>query len=670
MNIRNFIKAISLVAALLNLFTPGKAIQSLAIETKNNLQTKNFLLNKKALPKNIKLSQQKSSNKYKFNFTKNTKNNTFKNARKNSSSLLANLSNGKKELEIQSKLQSEEDNILKAEGDVLVLYKGNILKADSLIHDKTKKIIIANGNVSLNIGEQIFKMVSLKYDFNNKKGYLLGVKALIKTDNLIEDLFSNFEKLDIKKNQILKDIKKDKVRVTPNSLENWVFFTDKIQIDGNKWSSNEVILTNDLLELKQVKIEVNSLEAYARKGELKFKSSRNFLILDEKIKIPFWFGDRTFTKEIRYESSWNVGFENIDKDGIYIGRKLEKINIFDDFTLDIEPQFLIQRSLQGYTKSFVNNGDSITGDKIKRNATLKDYFALNSRIKGQISKWTLEIDQQNNSFDPEKFSDAIRLKTNLSKDISFLNSKWNKSFYGIYRDRVWNGSIGDTEIYAGYGSKLEKQNSWEVNGISNTEVFSLGLANFKGEALHSKDLVKTTKGNFFYSLHSKVPIDVDEPSNKSVDSSYKYIPEPITKGLNLYTKLELLYSFYGTGNNQQYLGIGAGPEFIFGDFKKKSFDYTRISLLPFFKIKSGDSFFKFDQISDKFTLEMAFDQQLFGPLILKNSATLKVSRAKDYADFINSKISLNWKKRSYEFGIFYQPHNEAGGIAFTLFGFK
>ena len=382
----------------------------------------------------------------------------------------------------------------------------------------------------MNIGEQIFKMVSLKYDFNNKKGYLLDVKGLIKTDNLIDDLFSNFENSDIKKNEILKEIKKDKVRHTPNRVENWVFFTDKIQIDGNKWTSDKAILTNDLLELKQVKIEVNSLEAVARKKELRFKSSVNFLILDEKINIPFWFGNRTLTKEIRYENSWNVGFDNIDKDGLYIGRKLNSINIFDDFTLDIEPQFLIQRSLQGYTKSFVNKGDSITGDKVKRNATLKDYFALNSQIKGQIKKWNLEIDQQNNSFDPEKFSDAIRLKTNLSKDITFLNSKWNKSFYGIYRDRVWNGSIGETEIYAGYGSKLEKQNSWVFNGISNTEVFSLGLANFKGEALNSKNLVKTTKGNFFYSLDQKIPINVDEPSNIFVDSSYNYIPEPIKEG--------------------------------------------------------------------------------------------------------------------------------------------
>ncbi len=669
MNIRNLIKAISLISAILNFAPSGKTIELLPLEGKR-IPTKTIFVHKKLFPESRNLLKQNSYKKHKNNSKKNSKTNNIKTFNTSYPLLLANFSNSKKEIEIQSEMQSEEDNILNAKGNVLVSYQGNIMKADSILYDKTKKIIIAQGNVSLNIGEQIFKMASLEYDFNNKKGYLLDVKALIKTDNLIDDLFTNFENSDIKKNEILKKIKKDKVRFTPNSLENWVFFTDKIQINGNKWTSDKVTLTNDLLELKQVKIEVNSLEALARKKELRFKSAVNFLILDEKINIPFWFGNRKFNKEIRYENSLKIGFDNIDKDGLYVGSQLNSINIFDDFTLDLEPQFLIQRSLQGNTKSFVNEGDSITGDKVKRNATLKDYFALNSQIKGQINEWTLEIDQQNNSFDPEKFSDSTRVKTNLRKDITFLNSKWNKSFFAVYRDRVWNGSLGETEIYGGYGSKLEKQNSWEVNGISNTEVFSLGLANFKGEDLNSKNLVKTIKGNLFYSLDQKFPINVDEPSNIFVDSSYNYISKPIKKGISLNTKLELLYSFYGTGSNQEYLGIGAGPEFIFGDFKKKSFDYTRISLLPFYKIKGGDSLFKFDQISDKLTLDLAFDQQLYGPLILKNSATLKVSRAKDYTDFINTKISLNWKKRSYEFGIFYQPHNEAGGISFSLFGFE
>ena len=184
-------------------------------------------------------------------------------------------------------------------------------------------------------------------------------------------------------------------------------------------------------------------------------------------------------------------------------------------------------------------------------------------------------------------------------------------------------------------------------------------------------MVTSTKGNFFYLLDQKFPIIFGEPSNIFVDSSYRYIPKPIKRGLSLQTKLELLYSFYDSGNNQQYVSLGAGPEIVYGNFKKKFFDYTKISVLPIYKIKSGDSPFKFDQMSDKFTLDFTYDQQLYGPLILKSSAILNLdSDSKDYGDLINSKISLNWKKRSYEFGIFYQPHNEAGGISFTLFGFK
>ena len=35
-----------------------------------------------------------------------------------------------------------------------------------------------------------------------------------------------------------------------------------------------------------------------------------------------------------------------------------------------------------------------------------------------------------------------------------------------------------------------------------------------------------------------------------------------------------------------------------------------------------------------------------------------------------SKISLSWEKRSYQVGIFYQIHNQSGGINFSLFGFE
>jgi len=588
--------------------------------------------------------------------------------------LLVSYSEKKEELIIQSDIQSEINNILSAQGNVSVSYKGIFLKADSLIYDKLNKKISAKGNIVLIFGDQIFKISELEYSFISEKGYLLDVKGSINTATFIENLYSNLSLSDINKLENFLDFEKSEVLNTPGKVENWMFFTDKMTIDGTKWRSKKAVFSNDLLELKQVKIVINSLEAIPNGEKVRFKTSLNYLILDEKVSIPFWLGERTLNTSrefFDFDNRWTFGYDNLDKDGYFIGRKFNSIDIFDDFVIDLEPQFLIQRSLVGNTKSFVKQDDSITSEKVQSNTSFKDYFALNAKIKGPINNWDLEIEKNINSFDMNKFSDAFRIKSSLTKEINFLNSKWDKSFYGLYRERVWNGSLGEAEIYRGFGSKLEKENSWVVNGFKKTEFLSLGLANLTAEALNTKNLVTNLKGHLFYSLDQQFPISVEEPKNKSIDTSYKYIPKPITKGLNLQTKLEASYSFYEDGAHQEYLGLGLGPELILGNFKNKTFDYTRISILPFYKFKSGESVFKFDQNYDKFTLDIAFDQQFFGPVVLKSNGTLNLtSDSEDYGEFINSKISLNWKKRSYEFGIFYQPHNQAGGISFNLFGFK
>ena len=231
--------------------------------------------------------------------------------------------------------------------------------------------------------------------------------------------------------------------------------------------------------------------------------------------------------------------------------------------------------------------------------------------------------------------------------------------------------MGEAEIYSGFGSKLKKENTWIVDGIKKSEFLSFGLAKITAEGLNTKNLVTNLKSNLFYSLDQKFPISILEPKKNSVDTSYSYIPEPITKGLSINTKFELSYSLYENGDHQEYLGLGAGPEYIMGNFKNKTFDYTRISLLPFYKFNGGESVFKFDQSYESFTLDISLDQQLYGPIILKSFGILNLTNdANDYGEFIDSKISLNWKKRSYEFGIFYQPHNQAGGISFSFYGFK
>ena len=588
--------------------------------------------------------------------------------------LLVAKAQNQQELTIQSDKQSEINDVIYAEGNVSVAYKGKLLKAENLVYDKLNKKINATGNLSLLLGDQLFRASEFEYSFITKKGYLLDVEGKINTNNLIEDLSSNFSFSDAEKLEKLIELKKKEVIYTPNQVHNWLFSTDKMTIDGGKWKSQKAIFSNDLLESKQVKLVINALEVFPIDEKLRFKSSLNYLIFEEKITIPFWLGSRNFDfnfNNFQSANRWNFGYDNLDKDGYFIGRKFNSIDINDDLVLDLEPQFLIQRSLKGYTKSFVNNGESITAEKVKRNASFEDYFALNSQIIGRINNWDLEIDKNLNSFDFNKFSDAFRFKTKLNKEINFLNTKWDKSFYGIYRERVWNGSLGEAEIYSGYGSQLQKENNWIINGIDKKESLSIGLANITAEALNTKNLQTSLKGDLFYSLDQIFPIGIKKSENKSIDISYRYIPQPVTKGLSLKTRLEGSYSFYETGDEQKYIGLGMGPELILGNFKDKTFDYTRISLFPFYKFDSGKSVFKFDNNFDKFTLNIAFDQQLFGPVILKSLGTLNLTNdSDDYGEFIDSKISLNWKKRSYEFGIFYQPHNQAGGISFSLYGFK
>jgi len=85
----------------------------------------------------------------------------------------------------------------------------------------------------------------------------------------------------------------------------------------------------------------------------------------------------------------------------------------------------------------------------------------------------------------------------------------------------------NTVIFATHMAMLD--DTWEVNGTTNTEVLSLGLAHLKGEELNSKHLVGSHKGNLFYSLDKNIPLSVDKPKNKIIDSSYEYMLGRVTK---------------------------------------------------------------------------------------------------------------------------------------------
>ena len=585
------------------------------------------------------------------------------------------------EIYIESKVQSETNDILYAQGEVIVKFNGNVLKADSLVYNKKTKLAKAEGDIQINFNNQIFYADIVEYDFVKKKGDFINVKGFINSETIISDFNLNSKSIYENFSSIINRIQKDKVVFTPGKVTNWIFSTKSLKVNKNKWSSEQAFLTNDLLLTNQVKFQFNGLKIYPNKEKLNFKSKINYLILQDRIIIPFWLGDRTILKKSKnsftydsafaFENKWNIGYDNLNKDGYFIGRKLDSIKINNNLFLKIEPQFLLQRTLKGKTNSFVQENYSLNSPRVERNISLSDYFALSSSIEGKIKSWDLKLTKELNSFDLDKFANAFRTKAELSKEINLFNTTFVNRIFGAYRERIWNGSIGESEIHNAYGLQLNQTKSWKNGSVTKNQIITFGLGNYKAEELNSSDFAKSYKGSISYQFKQRSPISEKKIDSAYIDKSFEYIPEPIKQGVFINSRIALNYNLYKNGNSQKYLGVGVGPEIIIGDFKKDFLDYTRIKVLPFYRFKSGNSIFKFDQVSEKFTVNLNFDQHLIGPWLIETQGTLNLSKdSVDYGKFIYSRIGMNFKKRSYSFGIFYQPHDQAGGINFTLNGFK
>ena len=127
-----------------------------------------------------------------------------------SKSTLAFIREKENEIVIQSDKQSEINDVIYAEGNVSVSFRGKLLKADNLIYDKSNKEISATGNVILIMNDQVFKLSQLRYNFISKKGYLLDVKGSINTNTLMDDLSSNFSISDSNKIESLLKLEKKK----------------------------------------------------------------------------------------------------------------------------------------------------------------------------------------------------------------------------------------------------------------------------------------------------------------------------------------------------------------------------------------------------------------------------------------------------------------------------
>lgn len=619
-------------------------------------------------------------------------NNFIKYLAENIDKPLKNIENYFNYFDIVSNKQLRTKDEFIAEGDVIIKNGNRILKTDKLSYNLITKNLKLVGNIYFKSGEQFLKSSAIEYNLNSKKGLIKDAYGVINFDTLDlinldqnKDIYldekinfdTNISEVRLNKSSSLElnDITSlQNTKLEINNMTKWRFKADEIKLEKNIWSSDILYLTNDPFNKPQLVIKNTNFKSIDLGNEIILKTKWSTIILDDAIKIPI--GPRSYKKNSN-NLKWGIGYDKNNKDGIYLTRYPDDIYFGNGKgILKLKNEFYPERFLSEKTKSFSNENASVLAKTSEQESKISDYFGLGIDLNTSFPGWNINSEIHLNSLDFNKFKKIATINSELSKVLFSKENITSKeeiklSVFGIYREKVWNGSLGESEILTAYGLKVGSKKSTNNIDLKQSSLLALGYGEYQAnKKSSSEDIISRKRLNLSYERDFTLPIWNPE-IKEEINQEFKFSPEKIDRGFDLFISAKTDFYSYSDHNFQNLITFKAGPKMRLGDFKKNYLDYTELNVLAKTTIASGNSPFAFDQSVDKHAIELALKQQLIGPLIVKYSTEYNLDINSDrYHEFSNNKYELSWNRRAYNVGIFYNEERNMGGINFQINGFN
>ena len=463
-----------------------------------------------------------------------------------------------------------------------------------------------------------------------------------------------------------------KAQLIDGQISRWRIQAAQVSLTPEGWTADRMGFTNDPFTPAQTRIDTENVVAKEQpNGDILIKSSRNQLIVEDRLPISVSRTQR-ITKEEDVENRWVFGIDNDDRDGFFIGNTLRPIELNQKTLLSLQPQLLVQRAVDGTTKSYVKSGSSIDSKKVSQPTTAGDLFGLEAEFTSELWGWTAEANADISTFNPDNIANGSRFWGELKKtiDLPWLGDVKARLF-SAYRYKAYNGSLGETDVYSAFGSFLEKRGGFSSGKLSNNFIWRIGAGNYQAEEFKSENLADLWRANFYGSLNSSYSIWRGEPAALTPQAAYRYSPVAIVPGLAFRTNVNTLLAAYGDGEYQTTISLSGGPSLTLGTFSKPFLDYTQLSITGGGTLKGGSSPFDFDQAVDLGTLGLGVTQQIAGPLVINAGIGLNIDPSSEfYGDVLDSNIELRWQRRSYDFGFYFNPYEGIGGFRFRLNDFN
>ncbi len=364
-------------------------------------------------------------------------------------------------VEIEAETQYRKNDIFYAEGNAVIYLSNASLRGDFIKYDTKNKLLTVDKNVVFKKGNQYFQATKLFYDLQKDTGYidnvygLLDSKTFAEDFNLVikqknEDIINEYSE-DVSQpkyvntatiglvNQFEKDknfnIKKAEIKIP--KISRWRYRTSQLTYDSKTFKSKKIFFTNDIYNKPQFIFESNNFSAEIKESKLRLLSKNSWIILDNTLKVPI--GRRSvFDKDPL--TTWGFGADFKDKDGYYLFRGTYPRKIFQDYSIQIQPYFLIQRALQGNTNTYTAKNASIFSKTVSNDLKLSDYLAFDINIDGLQNKWNIDSLIQLSSLNSERLDQSLRSKLIISRSFN-LNKKKDDDFT-MQNNDITNNFIG------------------------------------------------------------------------------------------------------------------------------------------------------------------------------------------------------------------------------------
>jgi len=459
------------------------------------------------------------------------------------------------------------------------------------------------------------------------------------------------------------------------TISRWRFQAKRMTITPGSLQAERAAFTNDPFTPAQSWLNSEGVVATLQpNGDTVIKARRNRLILDERLPIPVTRQTRIRKKE-DVDNRVVLGQDNTDRGGFFLGYKLTPIEFGQTGRLELQPQFMVQRAINGFTNNYPLPGQSAGDPASSQPNTAGDLFGLVAKVRTPIAGFSSESNLEISTFNPANIANGTRSWGDMARTVKLpLLGESTLRLFGAYRYRTWNGSLGEQDVYSAYGVSLDDSGTLPNWGSFSSNYFwRIGVGNYQGNEFNTTNLIDLWRGNLIASVNGSLPLWTGNPLPTTPQQALAYAPSPIVPGLRLNANVTTKLAYFGNGSNQNTLTLSGGPTLTLGHFSKPFFDYTELTVTGSGTLRQGLSQFSFDRAVDLGTINVGLTQQLAGPLVFSGGVGYNVDpNSGFFGSVTNSYVELRWQRRSYDIGVFYSPYDGLGGIRVRLndFNFK